>query len=150
MAARKPLVIGTNGLPEQLQAADTLDASTGGKDIINLTNANAGNLVLGEPVYISASGSMDKAQANAAATAKVIGFVADATVATGAVGACQTDGVLSGLTGLTPGASYFLDATTAGAMTTTAPITAGQFNVHLGTAISATELEISIKNPVRL
>ena len=58
--------------------------------------------------------------------------------------------MLSGLTGLTAGATYYLSAATAGAMTVTPPSTVGQYVVRLGKALSTTEFEIRIERPVLL
>lgn len=149
MAVRKPLVL-NGGVIEQLQTGDTLEGATSGKDVVALTNANTGSLALGDAVYVSAASSCDKAQANAAASARVIGLVSDATVGTGASANVQTDGVLSGLTGLTAGSVYFLDAANPGKLVAAAPLASGQFVVRVGTAISTTELEISISAPIRL
>lgn len=147
MASRKPLV--WNGtMIEQLQAGDDLDAVTTGVDVINLEAATA--LVLGDVVYISAAGTVAKSQANAAATAKAFGLVRAATIESAATGPIQTDGVLTGLTGLTAGATYYLSADTAGLMVATAPSEAGKFVTKIGTAISTTELEISIREPIKL
>ena len=147
MAIRKPLV--WNGsMVEQLQSGDTMEISTTGVDVIDLEAAVA--LTLGEAVYISAAGTVSKSQANASATSKVFGFVRETTIESGASGEIQTDGVLTGLTGLTAGSTYYLSADTAGAFTTTAPTEVGKFITKLGTAISTTEMEISIREPIKL
>jgi hypothetical protein len=155
MAAKKPLVIGTDGFPEELSSSDTLDANTGGKDIVTLANANAGSIVIGAPVYKTAtSNQVDLARANASGTRRVIGLVADASIAAGASGSIQTDGVLVATTGewdavtggsggLTPGSQYWLSAATAGQLTTSVP-GSGNYVVPVGIALSTTELEISI------
>jgi hypothetical protein len=44
--------------------------------------------------------------------------------------------------GLTPNSTYYLSAATAGALTTTAPSTAGQFVYRVGKAISTTQMDI--------
>lgn len=160
MAARKPLVI-VAGRIQQLQAGDTLDASVSEVDVISRTNANAGALVIGHAVYVSASGSVDKAQADALATIEVLGLVRDASIAAGQPGNIQTDGVLVATTGqwdavtgqtggLTVGAVYYLSPTTAGQLTATAPTAVGQWVVRVGKALSETELEITIEEPIGL
>lgn len=160
MAAKKPLVL-TDGQIEQLQAGDTLDAAASEVDVVAKTNDNASSIVIGTPVYVKANGNVDKAQANASGTIQILGLVRDTSIAAAASGAIQTDGVLSATTvqwdavagttgGLTPGAVYYLSATTAGLLTETAPTTAGQFVVRVGLALSTTELDISVTAPIKL
>jgi len=155
MAQRKPLVWGTDGRPEELPSADSLDAAVNSKDVVTLTNANAGSIVIGAPVYQTAtSGQVDKARANATGTKSVIGLVADASIGASSSGQIQTDGILTATTtqwdaitgqtgGLTPGTEYWLDAATAGQLTTSVP-GSGNFLVRVGTALTATDMEISI------
>lgn len=155
MAAKKPLVVGSDGFPEELSPSDTLDAATGGKDIVALANSNASAIVIGSPVYKTAtSNQVDLARANASGTRRVIGLVADTSIASSASGNIQTDGVLVATTaewdavtgqtgGLTPGSQYWLSAATAGRLTTTVP-GAGNYCVPVGIALSTTEMEISI------
>jgi len=146
MAIRKPLV--WNGtMVEQLQSGDSIEVPSTGVDVVNLEASVA--LALGDVVYVSAASTVAKSQANAAGTAKVIGL-ARAAIEANATGEIQTDGILSGLTALTAGSTYYLSADTAGAMVTAAPSETGKFIVKLGTAISTTELEISIREPIKL
>lgn len=156
MATKKPLVI-TNGQIEQLQAGDNLTS----KDLFDRLNNSGGALVKGTPVYVPTAGEVDKAKADAASTKDVFGLVADTSIADTASGGIQTDGVLSATTaewdavtgqtgGLTPGAIYFLSATTAGMLTTTAPTTDGHFVCRVGLALSTTELEITFHAPIKL
>jgi len=154
---KKPLVI-TNGLIEQLQAGDSLSST----DALQLTNDNAGAVVIGSPVYVSGVDSFDKAKADASGTKDVIGLVADApSIGIAGTGNVLTDGRLVATTvqwdavtgetgGLTPGGVYFLDAATAGKMTQTAPTTDGQYVSRLGTGLSTTDFEISIQTPIKL
>lgn len=160
MAARKPLVI-VNGRIRQISAGDTLDASVSEVDVVTKTNENAGALVIGTPVYTSGSGQVDEAQANTYATAEVLGLVKDASIAAATPGMIQTDGVLVASTaqwdavtgqvgGLTVGVVYFLSPTTAGMLTVTAPSAVGELVARIGKALSETELEITIEQPVEL
>ncbi len=161
MALKKPLVI-TAGQVQQLQAGDVLDvALTGEVDIVSLLNANAGAIVIGTPVYASAAGSVDKAQADAVGTVEVIGLVQPVSIGIAASGNIQTDGVLVATTGqwdavtgdtggLTAGSVYYLDPDTAGLLTTTAPSTVGDFAVRIGKGLSTTDMEISILNSVKM
>lgn len=155
MASRRPLVIGDDGFQEELRDEDTLNAQTSGKDIVNLVNGNASAIVIGTPVYKTAtSNQVDLARANASGTRRVIGLVAATSIAASASGSIQTDGVLVATTaewdavtgqtgGLTPGSQYWLSAATAGRLTTTVP-GSGNYVVPVGIALSTTELEISI------
>jgi hypothetical protein len=160
MAAKKPQVI-TNGQIQQLQAGDTLDASANEVDVVSMTNANAGSIVIGAPVYVSAAGSVDLAKADAAGTVEILGLVKSTSITTSESGIIQTDGILTASTaqwdaaagttgGLSAGAVYYLDPDTAGLLTDTAPTTAGDFVVRVGVALSTTDLDISVSAPVKL
>ena len=160
MAQRKPLVI-VDGQLQQLQAGDTLDATVNEVDVVSKQNDNAGALVKCTPVYVKSNGNVDKAQADAAATVEVLGLVKDTSIAAGASGNIQTDGVLSATTaewdavagttgGLTPGAVYYLDPATVGEITEVAPTATGEFVVRAGLALSDTELDISVQEPIKL
>ncbi len=160
MAVRKPLVIVT-GRIERLQAGDTIDADIAEVDLITLTNNNASSIVIGAPVYIDGASTCDKAQADAAGTMDVIALVKEASITAAASGVVQTDGVLSATTGqwdaitggtggLTAGSIYYLSAATAGRLVDTATTAVGTFVVQIGKAISTTELEISIMDPIKL
>lgn len=160
MALRKPLVLNA-GTVQQLQSADTLDAVQSGGDAIVQTNANAGSIVIGAPVYSSANNSVDKAQANAAGTSRVLGLVRDTSIGAAATGAIQTNGVLTATTGqwdavfgttggLTVNTRYYLSATTAGLGTATAPTTTGQYVTLLGTALSTTDFNVNIEPTILL
>lgn len=153
MALKKPLVINA-GQIDQLQAGDTLDAPIGDVEVLTLTNDNAGSLVIGTPVYMAAADHVDKAKADAVGTVNVIGLVLATSIATSASGVVQTDGVVVATTGqwdavtggsggLTFNTIYYLDQTTAGKITSTAPSTAGQFVKEIGIGISTTEMKLS-------
>jgi hypothetical protein len=156
MAIKKPLVI-TAGQIEQLQSGDSVEHP----GLFTRTNNNAGAITVGQPVYVDGAGTVDLALADAAATTHVLGLVADASIAAAASGGIQTDGVLTAATldwdavtgqvgGLTTGVQYYLDPTTPGNMTTTAPSATGDFVAPLGIAMSTTELEITIGHTIKL
>jgi hypothetical protein len=160
MASRKPLVI-VDGQIQQLQSSDVLDASVNEVDIVTKQNDNVGSIVIAQAVYTKSNGNVDLAQSDAGATVEVLGLVRDSSIAAAASGAIQTDGVLSATTGqwdtvtgetggLTAGAVYYLDPSTPGNLTQTAPSTVGQFVVRVGRAISTTEMEISVSQPILL
>ena len=150
MAIRKPLVI-VGGQVQQLQAGDTI------ANLITVaqTNDEAGSIVIGTPVYNDAVDGVKKGQANAAATSKVLGLVADVTVATGQPANIQTSDILVATTaqwdavagtsgGLAFGVDYYLDPATAGKITSTATSTTGQILARIGRGMSTTELDIRI------
>lgn len=145
MAVKKPLVLDdTTGLPSELAAGDSLAGVSSQVTIFSATNAEAGSIAKPEAVYLFGAGQVKKARSDAAGTALAVGFVADASIATTASGNIQSDGVLDGFTGLTPGATYFLDPSTAGAITATVPTGSGHHVVKMGKALSATQLLIDI------
>lgn len=145
MALRKPLVL-VGGEIQQLQSGDSLDTA---QDEIILTNSDAANAAIGEAYYIFGAGSVKKAKADAAATAQV-DFFAAAAITAGSTGPFLSDGVLAGLSGLTPGAVYYLSATTAGAITTIPPAAIGQYVTRIGRALSTTELLVRIERFILL
>jgi hypothetical protein len=159
MASRKPLVI-VDGLVQNLPVGDTLNAAVTEVDTIAATNGEAGAIVIGTPVYVSAAGTVKKAAANALGTVQVLGLVIDVSVAGSGTANILTDGVLVATTaqwdaitggsgGLTAGSVYYLDAT-AGLLTSTALTTAGQYVARIGLAVSTTELDITLQAPIGL
>jgi hypothetical protein len=147
MAGKLPIVL-TNGQLEQLQSGDNLDIT-------------GGSLVIGAPVYASSATDITEAQADAQSTIRVAGLVADTSIANLASGLVAVDGVLVATTGewdaitgdtggLTAGANYYLDAAAAGKLTATPPSSSGEFVVRVGHALSATELEIEVQQPIKL
>jgi len=155
MAIKKPIVL-TNGQLEQLQTGDSIDLG----NTLTKDNNSGGALAIGTPVYFTGTDA-EPAQANAQGTIRVGGFVADVSIADTASGLILVDGKLTATTGqwdavtgetggLTPGADYFLDAATAGMMTQTAPSANPNFVVRLGHALSATEFEIEVQQPIKL
>lgn len=114
-----------------------------GADAITATAGEA--LVAGDFVYITAGGTVMKADATTFAK-RAMGYVI-ASVANAATATVFFDESNSSLTGLTPGSKYFLSAT-AGAATLTAPTTAGQFVQCLGIATSATSLHVNLQEPI--
>lgn len=101
-------------------------------------------------VRSSGDGQITPAQATSQAGSDVIGIA----TAGGGIGASvqyQTVGAVDYTPGgLTPGAIYYLSATTAGAITTTAPSTAGQYVVVIGKATAADKLVLQIGQGILL
>lgn len=73
------------------------------------------------------------------------GFVL-AAVASGSVASVYRSGMNTQLSGLTPGADYFLGAT--GAVTANPPTASGTTSQYIGTALSATVLDVQIQPPI--
>lgn len=96
------------------------------------------------------AGTVNARKADATAEGKEAhGFVKSA-FASAAIATVYTSGnVMTGLTGLTPGARQYL-ATTAGARTETPPATAGNVVQMLGVAASATTIAFEPEEPVTL
>lgn len=163
MAIRKPLVLGDNGLLQQLQPGDTLGSIAAADCVGVFTNGEtaATPLVVGTPVFISASGVAKRAQANAANTAAAIGLWADVTTPSAGSGNCAVVGILTATTaqwdavtnqvgGLVFGSLYYLDPTNVGHLTTTVPTAAGQFRTLVGQALSTTSMRVMPQFPVAL
>jgi hypothetical protein len=161
MAVVTPLKLGSDGNIAQLQAGDTLAVASTNTDLVALTNGEATSVVIGAPAYVSAAGTFKKAQATSATLSKCIGLVYDAPSITNAVsGNICTDGLLTATTvqwdavtgqsgGLTAGSDYFLGATL-GLITVTPLVTAGQYNVKVGKALSTTQMDVAVRDPILL
>ena len=77
------------------------------------------NPVVGDVVYCSEDGKVDKAKADAAATMPAIGIVT--SIGGGVLAMVRVLGLYNGLTGILNGEYYYVSATTAGAITTVKP-----------------------------
>lgn len=119
------------GANEQIEIKASWSGDTG-------TYSNAGSVIVGDVVYISAADTVNKADASAPATVPAIGIA----VAVGASVTVQYSGEVA-LAGLTAGAEYFL-ATTPGTMSTSPPSVDGQVVQKLGYAKSTT---VFVLNP---
>ena len=162
MATKLPLVMSSSGDIQQLQSGDQVAVLTSQLDVRLVTNAEAtAPLVIGTPVYVFIAGAVKRAQANALATARVFGLWVDTTTAAAGTGNVGMNGLLVATTvqwdtvtgqtgGLTSGATYFVDPTTVGKLTASAPTTAGQVVSVVGLALSLTEMEINIARPILL
>ncbi len=164
MTIRKPVVLGDDGEFQQLQPGDAISSPTNTPSIRPVANGGTAALPFGAPVYASAADTVKPAQANAKATAAVIGLVYDATIAAGANGniaetgtmvgtAAQWDAVVTGQAGaLTFNSLYFLDTANPGKLTTTVPSGAGSgvCNALVGRALSSTELVLIMRDPILL
>lgn len=115
------------------------------------TLAASENLSAGDLVNVwNDSGTAKVRKADASSTAKrAHGFVLSA-VTSGNNATVYMEGTVTGLSSLTLGGNYFLSGSTAGAITTTAPSTAGHIVQQVGVALSATELSFEPQQPVEL
>jgi hypothetical protein len=115
---------------------------TGAVDGANSSPATASEAIaVGNFVNIFSSSGAKVRKANATDDTKPVNGYAAAAIANTAVGSIRAPGgKISGLTGLTPGATYYLDAAVAGGITVTPPSGAGNLVQEVGVAISATEL----------
>lgn len=94
------------------------------------------------------SGTRKARKADATNTGKpACGFVL-AGVTSGETATVYFSGENSSVTGLTLGSAYYLSAATPGAVTATAPTTAGNVRQYVGRAVSATLLVVQIGDPV--
>jgi hypothetical protein len=121
------------------------------------TNVNAGSVVIGQPVYGVSPSGVDLAKADALLTSLVVGLlVTDA--ATLATTTFVSSGyitrvnwtAITGATGLVQGSRYFLDVSTEGMLTVTAPTGSGEYVVQVGVAVDASTLSILIQPPILL
>ena len=99
-------------------------------------------LTAGDAVYIDSAGEARLADIDAAATSTAVGFALSSVSAAASV-QVRVDGKISGLSGLTIGARYYLSGT-AGGVTSTVPSGAAQYIVQMGYAVSATEILIQV------
>ena len=165
MAIRKVIQVATSGVQSEYaglnasagagSAGDFIIAAADGKidptfmpngigaDSITATAGEA--LVAGDMVYISGTGTILKADATTPAKA-ARGYVL-AAVLNAATATVFFDESNTGVSGLTPGATYYLSAT-AGAVVTAPPTTAGQIVQEVGFAVSATNLHINIQEAI--
>jgi hypothetical protein len=108
------------------------DVSQGAALYLRSSDGKAGRAI--------ASGTLDQAY--------VVG-IADTTKLTGEIVKVLVTGV-EAITGLDAGDHYFLSAASAGAITTTAPSTPGQYVVRVGEAVSGNEFSIQLEPPILL
>jgi hypothetical protein len=112
--------------------------------------ATTENLSSGEIVNLfNDSGTVKARKADASNGRRAHGFVLAATTSP-ANATVYLDGTITGLTGLTPGAAYYLSGATAGAVTATAPTTASYISQEVGIALSSTELNFEENQPILL
>lgn len=112
---------------------------------------------VGMVLYVPSSGHVDLARANSTATSWAVGLVSRAA-SSGNIGEYQTGGEITlsdwtsiiGSTNLSPGAYYYLSATTAGLLTTNAPSSPGQQVVAVARALTTETINIEIAQAIEL
>lgn len=115
-----------------------------GADAKTFTASEA--IAAGDIVNIHDSSGAKVRKADATTSGKhAVGF-AQSAISNGASGTVTFEGVLTGLSGLTIGAHYYL-GTTAGSITATPPSGSGNVVQRIGTAISATEISFEPGDP---
>jgi len=120
-------------------------------------NKDAGALSIGMAVATHSSGvGVVKARADSIAT-RCVGLsmtatnpTLTATIKTGGVLALANWTAITGSANLAANTVYFLSSTTAGLLTNTPTTTTGEFVQRIGTAVSPTELNIEIQQPIKL
>lgn len=165
--AEKFLKLGTSGVEEKEATVQSTGASDAGKIValdsdgklhtsvlptgvgaevkvaVTSENLSAGDLVN----FWSDAGTLKVRKADASNNRPAHGFVLN-SVASGNNATVYLEGTITGLTGLTPGARYWLSATTPGGVTTTIPTTSGHIAQEVGIAISTTELSFERQQPI--
>lgn len=126
-----------------------------------MTNANASTMPPGTPAYCSASGQINLAKGDNAATAECVGLL-PAALLTNQLGIVQdvdsitlaTTGLWDAITGdsggLTPGTRYYVSQTTAGKLVkgTAIASTAGLFGTSVGIALTPLTMQLKIQPPI--
>ncbi len=106
------------------------------------------NVSVGDAVYLTAGGGVDRARADSAATMSVFGFVASKPTTT----TCSVTSVgsVGNFSLLTPGSVYFVSTTITGGITGTAPSAVGHVVQQVGIATSSSSIVIQLGSPIKL
>lgn len=142
---------GNDGDLVALDASGKLDASVlpagVGQNTVSATASEA--LAAGDLVNLyNNAGTINARKADATAEGKECHGFVKAAVANAATATVFTSGnILTGLTGLTPGARQYV-ATSPGARTETPPATAGNVVQMVGVAVSATSIAFEPEEPI--
>jgi hypothetical protein len=119
----------------QVQDSTGLETAIGAGGTVDRITQVGHGFDEGDILYNTGS-AYAKANANTSATAEALGMVS--RVIDVDTFELTLEGKVTGLTGLTAGAVYFLSASTAGAITVTEPSTLGYVSLPIGVAISTT------------
>ncbi len=165
MAVRIPLVVGGDGLPQQLQPGDTLSVGGGGGVtppgpagfVFVAENTDLPTMPAGAAVTIDALGiGVVLAVANAPNRTAIA--LSQSQVLTAEEGEMQTAGLLqlsdwthvAGTQHLIPKARYFLDPVRPGLLTTVPPTLAGQVLQLVGQALLSDTMNLLFNTPIIL
>lgn len=125
-------------------AWDDQSTVTAAQAVQNLYTAGE-DIDVTEAVYISGSDEVSLASgADGTAPSRLMGFAVSSVLDTQTL-YVQSEGVLDGFTGLTPGSRYYLSPATPGAITATTPVGTGNTVVQAGYSKNATALHIHIE-----
>jgi hypothetical protein len=146
----EPYAPNNQGLTEVLI---DLKSTMAGKTVYSVAGFQAlafENINQGEALYARASdGKVGRAIANDTFDkATVIGF-SQTTRLSGELVRVVIVGVTPS-SGLSPGETYYLSATSAGAITSTPPSTAGHYVTRVGEAVNSAELAVQLELPILL
>ena len=122
---------------------------TSAQSVAALAPATAGEaLAVGDAVYVQSSdGRVYKALSNnMREKANVLGLVKAAVSNAGDAVTVVVRGPIAGLSGLSAGVDYYLDNN--GEITETAPSGGDVYSVHIGQAISETQLDVQPHQPI--
>lgn len=100
-------------------------------------------IVIGDLVYVNASGVGQKAIATSSATARVVGFVVAKPASTTA--RVSTFGVAN-ISGVSIGTKYYLSETVAGGLQSAIPTTSGYVMLYVGTGLSSSTVLFDTKS----
>ena len=104
----------------------------------------------GDALYLRQSdGQVGKAIASGTLDQAYVAGFADTSKNIGETVKVLVTGV-EAISGLDAGDHYFLSASTAGGITTTPPVTPGEYVVRVGEAVSASEFSIQLEPPILL
>ena len=117
----------------------------GGGGTVDRINKVGHAFVIGDVLYLNGA-VYEKARADAANTAEVVGMVSRVIDVDNFE--MTLSGEVGGLTGLVAGEVYFLSAATAGLLTVTEPSVVGQVSLPVGVASSTTSLYVAPKRGV--
>lgn len=127
-------------------AWDDLSTVQAAEKIVNSYTLDAASgASVGDVVYISAADTVSLADVSSTgAASRVIGMAATAATDTNPVDVAS-DGVVTGLSGLTAGSRYFADPSTAGGITTSVPTGSGNVIFQVGIAKSTTAMHLNLQ-----
>lgn len=135
IAAGPNITITTDAATDTLTISSTGGSGSGDAVVISNINQTAHGFVVGDVIHHDGT-AYAKALANAASTADVLGVVS--SVSGPNQFTLTTSGVITGLSGLVPGATYFLSDTTPGVFTAIEPTSPTSITKPIMEAVSAT------------